>query len=377
MVVCDRTGLPLGRPTITVIIDSYSGYVVGLYVSFYGPGLTSVLNVIKCAILPKDNYVAAAKLKRPWIAFGIGETIVLDNGLEFHSPQFQLAAWELGTDIEYCKVRTPWLKPKVERFFLELDYLTLTRGRVRKPIANVQDIDPRADAAITFADLVRGLLKFVVEVHPFQENSRTLELPYNLYSEGIAKLPPPLFPTSFEQLDLIAAMSREVTVRAGAVEFRGLAYGSTELRYLKGEVGAIFKTLVKWNPDDLTNAYVQHPKSREWLLVPSIHPEYTNGLSWVQHLLVRKHKRRNNVEGGTYAAQLQALRELHEMWGDALVGTKRKLEPKVAAQMSGLSSAAIANGGPRSLPAARVVSPEDVAPAAPEKIPDFESFVMA
>lgn len=378
VVICDRTGLPLGRPTITIVIDSYNGYVVGLYVSFYGPGLTSVLNVIKCAILPKDDYVIAAGAKRPWIAFGIGETIVLDNGLEFHSPQFRLAAWELAVDIEYCRVRTPWLKPKVERFFLELDYLTLTRGRVRKPLANVEKIDPSTDAAITFSDLVSGLIRFVVDVYPFQQNSRTLDLPFNLYSEGIEKLPPALFPTSFDQLDLIAAMSQQVTVRAGEVGFRGLAYGSTELRLLKGDVAPSFKTLVKWNPDDLSNLYVQHPLNKHWLMVPSIRPEYTTGLSWVQHLLVRKHKRKRHIEGSEDKAQMQALRELHEFWGDALAASKRKVNPKTAALLSGMSSSAVVKPTQENaVQPSKVFCPEDIVATAEEEIPEFDSFVMS
>lgn len=56
VVVCDRTGLPLGRPLLTVIIDSYSNYVLGLYLSFYGAGVSSVSGVLRNAIKPKDDF---------------------------------------------------------------------------------------------------------------------------------------------------------------------------------------------------------------------------------------------------------------------------------------------------------------------------------
>jgi putative transposase len=117
VVVCDRSGIPLGRPTLTVIIDSYSGYVAGMYVSFNGAGLTSVINVLKNAIRPKDDLVVTAGAEHDWIAYGVPDCMLLDNGMEFHSHAFKLIGWELGIDLEYCKVRTPWLKPKVERFF--------------------------------------------------------------------------------------------------------------------------------------------------------------------------------------------------------------------------------------------------------------------
>lgn len=112
VVICDRSGLPLGRPTITVIIDAYSGYVISFFVSFWGPGLGPTLNAMKIAVSPKDAYYQGnTALSNPWLGYGLFELAVVDNGLEFHSPQFKLAAWHLNTDIQYCAVRQPWLKP--------------------------------------------------------------------------------------------------------------------------------------------------------------------------------------------------------------------------------------------------------------------------
>ncbi len=377
VVICDRTGLPLGRPTLTIIVDSLSGYVVGLYVSFYGPGLTSVLNVLKNAILPKDELVAAAGCSQPWIAFGIGETILLDNGLEFHSPQFQLAGWELGMDIEYCRVRMPWLKPMVERFFANLDHLSLKKGRVYKPMANVQHLDPMKDAAMTFSDFVKGLLQFVVDVYPFELNNRRLQTAFDIFKEGIDLLPPPAFPTSFEQLDLIAAMSKTLTVAQGGIEMVGLTYSSPELAQLKRSVGAKFKTLVKWNPDDLSFVYMRDPQSEQWMPVPSICSEYTSGLSWIQHRLIRQHARDNHVRGGTFDRLMRARQELHEKWMNPLARRNRSQDARTMAKFGGLSSNQIIFGPSHDFnpkPEA-IVSVEEMS-TVQEAIPDFESFVM-
>jgi len=338
VVVCDRTGLPLGRPTLTIVVDAFSGYVVGLYVSFYGPGLTSVLNVIKNAIQPKDEIAQAAGATQPWIAFGVGETIVLDNGLEFHSPQFQLAAWELGVDLEYCRVRTPWLKPKVERFFANLDHFTLSKGRIYKPVPNHVGLDPKKDASITFSDFVTGLIRFVVDVYPFELNSRRLQTPFELFKEGIDLMPPPAFLTSTNQLDLIAAMSKQLMVAQGGVEFHGLSYSDTALHEMKKDVGHKFKTLIKWNPDDLSYVYVKNPRNDAWLIVPSLRPEYTTGLSWIQHKLIRQHAREKHVSGGTHERLMQAKQELHELWMEPLARKNRRRDMRTAAKYSGLSS---------------------------------------
>ncbi len=111
-----------------------------MYVSFNGAGLTSVINVLKNAIRPKDDLVNAAAAEHAWVAYGVPDCMLLDNGMEFHSHTFKMIGWDLGIDLEYCKVRTPWLKPKVERFFANLDFLTLSVGRVFKPMPNVQTL---------------------------------------------------------------------------------------------------------------------------------------------------------------------------------------------------------------------------------------------
>lgn len=379
VILCDRTGLPLGRPTLTIVLDSLSGYVVGFYVSFYGPGLTSVLNVLKNTIRPKDELAAAAGTTQPWIAFGIGETLLLDNGLEFHSPQFQLAAWELGMDIEYCRVRTPWLKPKVERFFANLDHFSLTRGRVRKPMSNVLNINPKEDAAITFSDFVKGLIRFIVDVYPFELNSRRLMTPFECFKEGLEMLPPPAFLTSFEQLDLIAAMSKTLTVGPGGVELPGLSYSSTELRHLKHEVGSKFKTLVKWNPDDMSFIYLQDPSSKQWMPVPSIRSDYTDDLSWVQHRLIRKHAKDNHVSGGGYEQLIRSRQELTELWMNPLARKNRSRDMRTAAKFSGVSSDQIVLGSSaRTSPrAAETVLAREEVSIVCEETPDFEAFQMA
>ena len=71
VVICDRTGLPLGRPLLTVAICAYSGYILGFYLSFYGPGVSSVSGVLRNVIRVKDDMVANAGLKHPWLSCGL------------------------------------------------------------------------------------------------------------------------------------------------------------------------------------------------------------------------------------------------------------------------------------------------------------------
>ena len=51
--VCGRTGVPLGRPWLTLAVDHYSGMVVGYHLTFAPPSAASVLAALRHAILPK------------------------------------------------------------------------------------------------------------------------------------------------------------------------------------------------------------------------------------------------------------------------------------------------------------------------------------
>jgi putative transposase len=53
-IVDENTMLPLGRPTLTLLIDRKSKMILGVYVSFGGPSTEAVFKCLRHAILPKD-----------------------------------------------------------------------------------------------------------------------------------------------------------------------------------------------------------------------------------------------------------------------------------------------------------------------------------
>lgn len=52
--VDEKTGSRLGRPWLTLVIDHYSGMVLGYHLSFAPPSAASVLAALRHAILPKE-----------------------------------------------------------------------------------------------------------------------------------------------------------------------------------------------------------------------------------------------------------------------------------------------------------------------------------
>ena len=105
------SGLPMGRPWITIFIDRLTGYVLGIYVSFFGPSTSTIASALKMSIEPKDDVCKLVSgLQNLWNAYGVAELYAMDNGPEMHSQRFQRIGWELQTDFLYNPVRHPWLK---------------------------------------------------------------------------------------------------------------------------------------------------------------------------------------------------------------------------------------------------------------------------
>ena len=339
VVVCDRTGMPLGRPTITVVVDAYSSYVVGFFISFWGAGLATTLSCLKVAFSPKSQYLnGAITPENAWLGMGVCELMVMDNGLEFHSPQLRSIARHLDMDMLFCPVRTPWLKPVVERTMGSLGRYLPSQGRVEKPMSNYIPLRPEETSTVTFSSLCQGLLMAFVDVHPFEINIRKMARPFDLMSESLERLPPPLLPGPMDQLDIIVGESTNKVVGQEGVVMNYLRYNMPELQKVCRAHGRTFMSEVRYDPGDLGRIYVRVPDSSQWLTVPSCYPAYTEGLSTVQHRAVRNLARAELKRRNADEVLMRAKRSLQEHWMGA-VQTGKRLKTQQLKAVEGLTSA--------------------------------------
>ncbi|MDP9154870.1 MAG: Mu transposase C-terminal domain-containing protein [Pseudomonadota bacterium] len=371
-VIDDQLGIPLGRPILTLMICSYSAYIIGFYISFEGESLARMIRTIKIAIQPKDSITAHAKLRNPWYGMGVWETLVLDNPLAAHAPPFKQIALDLGFDIEYCPVRMPWFKPVVERYIGEACRQLPPQGRPQPPGRSADPVNPKLEACVTFNDLCEGLLRWVVDVHPFQINQQKLARPVDLFLEGLDKCPAPTFVDSYGSLNVLAGISKQVSVRRGAIGTDYIRYTNNALRDLGFEMGTNFKTTIKYDPNDLGEIHVMHPKTKMWFRVPAKDLDYACGLSATQHKAIRAAAK----EKLTAANAQQVLREsklaLQDFYANAVLsGKKLKRSAKEYCQLSGHKSIP----SPSTIPAAAAdVLVDEYQPDVVNEIPTFGMF---
>ena len=117
-VVDEQTRLPLGRPWLTALLDVCTRMVCGIYLSFAAPGYASVMQALRNAVRPKDYLQQRyPKLQHDWPVQGVPETLVVDNGKEFHSRHLSDACLQLGIELKHAPPYCGWYKGSMERWF--------------------------------------------------------------------------------------------------------------------------------------------------------------------------------------------------------------------------------------------------------------------
>lgn len=355
-----RTGVPIGRPWITVLIDRFSGYILGMHISFYGPSVGSVAAAMRNAIFPKDELLLAIPGGGlSWTAMGIAEMYVLDNGLEFHARAFLRLCWELRSDLLFNPVRRPWLKSSVERCMLEVSRILPRSGKVYTPKKNVLPEDPKKGAAILFDDLCLGLLRWAADAFPKSIHPKTLVRPLDLWEEGRLAAPLPMFPLSFDNFDIISGVSAARTINGEGAFFNYLRFNSTELQDYRRSHGAKFRTELRFNPDDISQVHVFLPKAKSWLPVSLEQPGqgYGDGLSLIQHEIIRHEAGKKLTRQNAEEELARAQERLRDQWSAAIArGVKVRRDSNLV-RLQGLTSAKVF-GKPTNEQAAARVMPE-------------------
>lgn len=377
LVVLDNVlGIPLGRPTITLLVCSFSGYILGFFISFEGETIGRVVQSIKVAAQPKDSITTGQGLSNAWHAMGLWETLVLDNSLSFHSPHLRHIASELCMDIEYCPVRMPWFKPSVERMLGELTRQLPAHGRPKKPGSGPDPINPNDTACITFNDLCSCVLQWVVDVHPFEIHEQKMARPIDLFQEGLTSCPAPALIDNSANLEVIAGLSTCKTVDHSGIVHKYLRYTSDELRSMQRGIGTKFKTLIKFNPYDLGSIFVQHPRTGMWISVGARDEEYAAGLTLTQHKLIRREAGRKLTLANAETQLRVARLVLQDRWEQAIRGGRKVKRSREAGLFQGVSSLSWSNPLQRSGTSKPISILVDTDMPEPDSrsIPTFEVF---
>lgn len=321
-VVDDRTGLPLGRPWLTLIIDEYSRYVLGYYLGFEEPSNVSMTRALRHALAPKDD---CAEIQGTWDAWGVIELLVVDNGLEFHARALEAGAGRYGIAVQFCPRRKPWYKGKVERFFgtMNTGLLVDMKGKTFSSVLLKGDYDPAKHAVITLATLRRVLQMWIVDVYHQEVHSGLGMTPQEAWRDGIQHVDRYLPPSSVAMDTAFSASCRRELTHKG-IEFDSLFYNCRDLGALRELHGSNINVEVRSCDDDLGHVVVVAPDQLTLIKVPALDVEYALGLTRWQHKVCKRFQRRVQEDDAREISLFDARQRIRALIEEDMRLTSRK-----------------------------------------------------
>ena len=315
----DELMIPIGRPYLTLLIDVFSGCVLGFHLSYKAPSYVSAAKAISHAIKPKVLDSVGIQLQNNWPCYGKIENLVVDNGAEFWSKNLEHACQSTGINIQYNPVRKPWLKPFVERFFGQINqsFLTEIPGKTFSNILEKEDYKPEKDAIMRFSTFVEEFHRWIVDIYHQDSDSRDTRIPIRQWEAGFNVYPPlKMNEEEEERFSLLMYISDQRTLTRNGFKFEELMYDSTALadyRKLYPQTKETSKKLIKVDPDDISKIYVFLEELKGYLEVPCTDPTgYTKNRSIYEHKEIKKINRETIRESKDCLGLAKARMAIHE-----------------------------------------------------------------
>lgn len=337
----EKSWLPLGRPTLTVVIDHFSRMLLGFHLSFGNPSAAAVMGALRHAILPKAPVTESLrnlKTEHSWACYGRPDVMVVDNGLEFHGKDLESVAYDLGIRIQYCPKHQPRFKGTVERYLKTINYFfahqlpgtSLARWHLRG------DYDPLKHAVLTLAEFHQIFEKWVLDVYSQTIHRGTHETPWARWHEGLQRREPEL-PESVNALQQRIGQVDERTLRHDGILLHGIRYNGDALAPILRTYGPGTKVRVLYDHEDLGDIQVWGPDSSEPVCVLALNQGYARGLTTLQNEMIRSAVREKGASQQNQVALQQAKQDLINAV-ESLMGSRKQRDRRRAAAIRGSSS---------------------------------------
>ncbi len=265
VLVVDQLGEVLGRPWLTIVVDTYSRCIMGLHLGFDAPSAQVVGLALRHAILPKQ-YAVAYELQQVWDTYGLPQYLYTDGGKDFRSQQLEQVATELG--IVLCLRRKPSDGGIVERPFgtFNREFFSTLPGYVS---SNVMDRSPKAEteACFTLLQLERLLVRYVVDHYNQRIDARMGDQSrIGRWESGrMAQLPL----LGERELDICLMRRDQRTVyRNGYLQFANLTYQGEHLAAYAGET-----VILRYDPRDITTIWIYQLQGAKEVFLTRAHAQ--------------------------------------------------------------------------------------------------------
>lgn len=276
-VIDGKTGCEIGRPFITAGIDLYSRCIWCLYISFEDPSS----NVLRKALL-QGMFLKKSKERNgtesEWVVHGIPYNIMVDNGKDFRSVEFERVVNEvMKSHLMFRPRKTPHYSGVIERFFKRLndDLIHQLDGTRKSNVADKGEYKSEEEAVLTLEELQNFITKHIVDIYHY-ETHRGLPLDENKpmvrFTEGCKEYGLPRFVLDNDEedyrMELLPTYMKPYT--KDGVVLNNVSYKSDSLNLFIGPRETKYK--IKYDPDDISKIYFLHPELQQYIEVYAQQP---------------------------------------------------------------------------------------------------------
>jgi len=181
---------PVGRPWLTVAIDTYSRCIAGFHVTLEAPSATSVGLCLTHVAMDKAPWLALRALEADWPVAGKPRRVGVDNGSEFHSAAFERGCAQHGIGIEWRPPGRPHFGGIVERVIgMLMELVHALPGTTFSNVGQRGSYDSDKAACLTLDELERWFAVAVAKYYHLRPHEGLDgQQPLRRWQDGIAVL---------------------------------------------------------------------------------------------------------------------------------------------------------------------------------------------
>jgi putative transposase len=181
---------PIGRPWLTVAIDTNIRCIAGFHITLEAPSATSVALCLTHVAMDKAPWLAMREVDASWPVQGKPRQLGVDNGSDFHSQAFERGCSQHGITIEWRPPGRPHFGGVIERVIGTL--MGLVHGLPGTTFSNVGQrgsYDSDKAACLTLEEVEHWLAIAVAKYyHQNPHEGLDGQTPLRRWQEGVTTL---------------------------------------------------------------------------------------------------------------------------------------------------------------------------------------------
>lgn len=267
----------IGRPYLTVAVDTFSRMIVGYYLSLESASSYTAGACIYRMLLPKDGILEKFKINGSWPVWGLPVNLHVDNGSDFKSDSVRRACDKHTITIEFRPPGFPNWGGHVEAFFKTLTHWVhdLDGTTTSKP-QELHSYDAIKNSTMTMEEIEKWFLTFIVYVYHERLHSSMEVPPIRRWEDGIrgtngfAGIGTPDIPDDTRDLRLDFLPSKIRTVSKYGIRWDNIYYNADVLDVWVNEKqgGKSVKHIVRRDPHNISKIYFFDPTVEKYFEVP-------------------------------------------------------------------------------------------------------------